>query len=64
MKDSDEKIVCTRCIHYYVTWDKDFPYGCRAMGFKSKNASMVVVYQSSGMPCQRFEVKAAKKKRK
>ena len=27
---------CGDCKHYYVTWDKDFPYGCKAMGFKSR----------------------------
>ena len=28
-------IDCHKCIHYYVTWDRRFPHGCRAMGFKS-----------------------------
>ncbi len=62
MKDSTEKICCKNCRHYYVTWDKDFPYGCKAMGFKSKNASAVVVLESSGLPCQHFERKGKQKR--
>lgn len=27
---------CHRCTHYYVTWDPNFPHGCRAMEFKSR----------------------------
>jgi hypothetical protein len=26
---------CHHCIHYYVTWDENFPHGCQAMKFKS-----------------------------
>jgi hypothetical protein len=57
MKNNEDKIVCNKCKHSYVTWDKDFPNGCRIMGFKSKESPSVVVYQSSGMPCLRFESK-------
>ncbi len=58
MKDREDIINCTKCKHIYVTWDKDFPHGCRAMGFKSRDVPSLVVYQSSGMPCQRFEKKS------
>ena len=37
--DINEEVLsasCGDCKHYYVTWDKDFPYGCKAMGFKSR----------------------------
>jgi len=61
MKDREEEINCITCGFYYVTWDKDFPSGCRAMGFKSKQTPSLVVYQSSGMPCQRFENKRVKR---
>jgi hypothetical protein len=29
-------IDCHKCIHYYVTWDPNFPHGCQGMGFKSR----------------------------
>jgi hypothetical protein len=45
---------CNRCKHYYITWDKNFPYGCRAMGFKSHETPSVSVYKSSGMECLLF----------
>jgi len=57
MKDSKENRDCLECKHLYISWDKDFPNGCKAMGFKSKNVPSVVVYQSSGMPCLRSEPK-------
>lgn len=42
---------CTNCQHYYITWDKNFPYGCKAMGFKSFKAPNAVVRESSGQQC-------------
>jgi len=30
------RIDCHKCIHYYVTWDPNFPHGCQGMGFKSR----------------------------
>jgi hypothetical protein len=29
-------IDCHKCTYYYVTWNPDFPHGCRAMGFESR----------------------------
>jgi hypothetical protein len=46
---------CRLCTHYYITWDERFPYGCRAMGFKSKTTPSRMVFQSSNMPCQMFQ---------
>jgi hypothetical protein len=48
---------CFKCRHFYITWDKFFPYGCKAMGFKSKEISSAVVQQSSGTKCLYFEKK-------
>lgn len=53
-------ILCTRCSHYYVTWDKRFPYGCKAMGFKSERYPCRVVQETSGTECQMFEQKKKK----
>jgi len=57
MDKNDLKISCRTCKHYHITWDKDFPKGCRAMGFKSANMPSHVVQEASGMPCQRYEKK-------
>ncbi|MDI6615498.1 MAG: hypothetical protein QME27_02190 [Syntrophaceae bacterium] len=55
-------IDCHHCEHYYVTWDKEFPHGCRAMGFKSAQLPSVTVLMSSDQPCQLYEKKTRKKK--
>lgn len=48
---------CLLCRHYYITWDEAFPYGCRALGFKSRVLPMVEVRQASGSPCIAFSAK-------
>lgn len=45
---------CLECMHYYVTWDVSFPYGCRAMDFKSRRRPQLDVMESSGSPCLHF----------
>ena len=47
-------VSCRRCRHYYVTWDKHFPNGCRAIGFKSKSSPSSRVLTASGIECQLF----------
>jgi hypothetical protein len=51
---------CGSCVHYYVTWDKDFPHGCRAMGFKCRSSPSLRVREASGMECQLFVRKEQK----
>ena len=46
---------CLRCVHYYITHEARFPYGCRAMAFKSKRLPMQEVLATSGTPCLMFE---------
>jgi len=54
-------VICRKCIHYFVTWDKDKPHGCRAMGFKSRQAPSKVVRQTTPqMACQYFEPRQKK----
>ncbi|HCY88098.1 MAG TPA: uracil-DNA glycosylase [Desulfobacteraceae bacterium] len=53
----ERRINCYKCKFFYVTWEPQHPNGCRAMGFKSKLLPSVVVYRSSGSPCQLFEEK-------
>jgi hypothetical protein len=50
-------IDCHKYKHYYVTWDKNFPHGCRALKFKSYEFTSKVVYKSSGIPCLMFKSK-------
>tara|TARA_B100000989_G_scaffold282634_1_gene247896 strand:- start:451 stop:669 length:219 start_codon:yes stop_codon:yes gene_type:complete len=48
---------CKNCKYLYVTYDKYYPWGCRAFGFKSKKYPYNEVYSISGMKCALFKVK-------
>ncbi|HIQ37735.1 MAG TPA: uracil-DNA glycosylase [Desulfocapsa sulfexigens] len=48
---------CIKCVHYFVTHDPAQPFGCRAMGFKSKQNPASMVFASSGIECQLFKLK-------
>lgn len=52
-----KRINCMKCRHFYITWDKNFPNGCRAFGFKTKRLPSMSVLSASGSPCQGFERK-------
>ena len=52
-----KKIDCFKCEHFYITWDKRFPYGCRAMGFKTANIPSGDVCRASGEECLWFRHK-------
>jgi hypothetical protein len=52
-----ENVNCFHCKHFFVTWDKNFPRGCRALGFKSQEMPHHMVHQASGMNCLKFEKK-------
>jgi len=54
------RINCLKCKHYYVTWDPNFPKGCRAYGFKSAAMPSMAVLSSSGKSCMSFEEKPAR----
>jgi hypothetical protein len=56
----NKKRACINCIHYYVTWDRDFPCGCKGYGFKSQEEPRVTVRKTSGQECLMFEEKAGK----
>jgi hypothetical protein len=56
---------CNGCVHYYITWDIDYPYGCHAMGFKSRRSPGLEVRQTmQGQACLMFTPKPEEKKRK
>ncbi len=52
---------CVHCIHYFITYEPACPYGCRAMGFKSRHNPAQVVFRSSGVSCRMFQKKQVKK---
>ncbi|MBX4262004.1 uracil-DNA glycosylase [Clostridium estertheticum] len=52
-----EKINCSKCIYYYITWDPAFPKGCKLYGFKSPNLPSILVKRSSGISCGKFTPK-------
>jgi hypothetical protein len=58
-----ERIDCFTCRHFYVTWDRNFPKGCRAMGFKTREMPSVAVFKNSGEDCLRYEPKGPPDKR-
>jgi hypothetical protein len=49
-----ERPNCMACLHFYITHEPAFPYGCRALGFKSTQYPAITVFMSSGMHCQLF----------
>jgi hypothetical protein len=58
-----QQIRCIQCKHYYITWDKRHPYGCKRLGFKAAIEPALVVLQTSGQPCLAFTQKPAQQKR-
>lgn len=59
MRNTDKEgyINCFQCKHFFVTWDKKHAKGCKAMGFKSHEMPSLVVHESSGIQCLRYEEK-------
>jgi len=55
---------CNHCVHYYITHDTHFPYGCRCLDFKSRRQPMLDVLDSSGQPCLYFSPKAKNSKQR
>lgn len=55
-----KSIDCMKCMHFYITWDKNYSKGCRSMGFKCNEMPSAVVYKTSGVECLRFELKRGK----
>jgi hypothetical protein len=46
--------ICTSCKHFYITWDAALPYGCKAMGFKSKAMPYLVTRHVSNEECMSY----------
>lgn len=52
-----KRIDCRKCKYYYVTWNVQFPYGCKLFSVKSKQMPSVIVYKSLGKQCDKYESK-------
>lgn len=48
---------CLLCKYYYITWDARFPYGCKAMGFKSRKMPEAEILKITGQKCLSFQAK-------
>ena len=49
---------CYGCAHFFITWDKQFPYGCRKMDFRSKRLPSDDVLEADGQRCLARELKS------
>jgi hypothetical protein len=56
----EQRIVCQRCVYYFVTWEPNKPHGCKAYGFKSRLLPSVAVKNSSGTDCNFYTPKFVK----
>lgn len=51
---------CWQCHHFAVSWDPNFPYTCRLMGFKSRITPALEVLRADGTRCRGFLPKPGK----
>lgn len=49
---------CLSCKNFYITWEKNFPYGCRAMDFKSARLPSLEVEEADGQQCLAHALKS------
>jgi len=56
----ETEINCFSCAHFFITYEPDFPYGCRAVNFKSRLIPAKLMYAYSGIGCQLFKMKREK----
>ena len=57
-KEASGKYVdCNTCAHFFITWDKRYPYGCRSMNFMSSNSPSKDVLEVEGRDCLAYRDK-------
>ncbi len=52
---SRDNRTCKDCIHFYITHDASFPYGCQCMGFTSRRYPHLEVEAATGEKCVGWE---------
>ncbi|MTI81569.1 MAG: uracil-DNA glycosylase [Firmicutes bacterium] len=53
----NERIYCQKCRYFYVTWNKKYPRGCKAYGFKTGGIPSAVVLRTTGNKCVCYQEK-------
>lgn len=48
---------CGQCKWYFITWEHNFPNGCKAWGIKTRLSPSALVKSSSGLDCQLYQPK-------
>lgn len=56
-EDDGNRIGCNSCAHFYITWNKRFPYGCSEMKFMSSKLPSLNVLEIEGSDCLLFQHK-------
>ncbi len=56
-EDSVDRVGCNTCAHFYITWDKRYPYGCNVMRFMSAKLPSQDVLEVEGRDCLSFQHK-------
>lgn len=59
--ENETKCNCLLCTHFYVTYDKKFPRGCRKYNFISDMIPSEVVNRYLGTECEHYSYKFSKK---
>ena len=54
------EINCWNCQNFKISWDKNFPYECPRLGFKSRVLPSIEVLRSDGRECLAFKQKNLK----
>lgn len=49
--------LCLSCRYFFITHDKNFPYGYSHVGFKSRLMPSAEMFKNSGIECQLFAEK-------
>jgi hypothetical protein len=61
---SGQSADCNTCAHFFITWDKRYPYGCRAMNFMSSNSPNKDVFEVEGRDCLTYRSKQSSSEEK
>lgn len=62
IKMTQDRVNCFQCSHFFITWDKNFPHGCKVYGFKTRQLPSTAVQQASGAGCAAFQPKKTNRK--